>query len=229
MNLSDYESITGINVHSASETFVTAQIVRTQRILESLLGYSLDTPDTNQYVEIGKTATTCPCPEINMDTLEDPDDVEYAYRLYTYNRKDKYFMIDPATEIHAVKLVKDGLTLRTLEADDYRAHSKFGFIKYLEECDSCCWCACDYDCYCTQLAVDADWLWPDDLPNDLLQVWAEMTTWYSDKKNDIKSETLGTHSYTRSENIRAELEDHNMTIINKYAGGNGTANRIPTI
>lgn len=237
MTISEFEALTGTTV--TNEALVTAQIARTQRMLEDMLGYTLDPEmsEDNHYTEIGKTSLTCPCPDVDMENLQDPDEVVGAYRIFNYNRKEKLISIDPASAIHAVKLVKDGITFKTFEADEYRSHIKHGFIKYIEECENCCWCTCIGDCYCTQLAVDADWLWPDDLPSDLLDVWADLITWFSDPKSDIKSETLGSHSYTKFSGNQGQnfLQvfpqdlSYNMKIIQKYVGANGSARRIPTV
>jgi hypothetical protein len=238
MTISEYEAITGLTV--TNEALTTAQIARTQRMLETMLGYTLDVElfDTNQYTEIGKTASECPCPDVDVDALDAPDEVVGAYRIYAYNSKDSFIGIDPASEIHKVKLVKDGITFKTFEEDEYLKVSKHGFIKYLQECDNCCWCTCTFECYCTQLAVDADWLWPEDLPADLLDVWAEMVTFYSDPKKDIQSEKLGSHSYTKYyENAkgkptaipRPEMQDYNLSILKKYAGPNGSLYQTITI
>ena len=240
MTLSDYQTITGTTVATADQTRVTAQITRTQRILETLLGYSLDTPDTNEYTEIGKTATECPCPDVDMDALEDADAVVGAYRLFTYRKGEKIISIDPASEIHAVKLVKvegddTGITFKTLEDSEYRVHKQQGIMKYLEECEDCCFCACSYDCYCVQLAVDGTWVLPGD---DLDQVWADMITFYSDPRHDIQSEKLGSHSYSKFYDSsksqpmqlpRPELQPHNAAVIVKWAGHHGTARRILTV
>jgi hypothetical protein len=231
MTLAEYKSITGLTVATADETRVTAQITRVQRILEDILGYTLTAAsvNTNQYVEIGKTADECPCPDVDMDTLKAPDAVVKAYRLFNYNRKDKMISIDPNSKVHKVKLVKDGVTFKTFETDEYRLHYKHNFIKYIEECDNCCWCSCVYDCYCTQLAIDADWLWTATLPNDLLQVFADMVTYYADLQNNIKSETLGSHSYTKFDKSLPQMESYNWKILQKYIGANGSGRRISTV
>lgn len=237
MTIAEYITLTGLTV--TNEDLTEAQILRSRRILEDMLGYTLDPEavEDNHYTEIGKTSQECPCPDVDMDSLQDPDAVVGAYRLFNYNRKEKTISIDPASEIHKVKLVKDGVTFRTFEADEYRKHFKHGFIKYIEECEDCCWCTCDLGCYCTQLAVDADWLWPDDLPFDLQLVWADLVTWFSDPKSGIKSETLGPHSYTKFSGNQGEgfhqsfPQDlsYNMSIIQKYVGANGSARRILTV
>lgn len=234
MTIEEYQTITGLTV--TNEALTTAQIARTQRILEDMLGYTLDPEmaEDNHYTEIGKTATDCPCPDVDMDSLLDPDAVVGAYRLFNYNRKERMISIDPASEIHAVKLVKDGVTFKTFEADEYRKHYKHGFIKYIEECEDCCFCTCTLDCYCNQLAIDGDWVVPGDELND---VWADMITYYSDPKANIRSETLGTHSYSKFAGNKGEGFEqvfpqdlpHNRAIITRWAGANGSARRIPTV
>lgn len=232
MTISEYQTITGTTVSTSDINRVTATITKTQRMLETLLGFSLTPAEVNdnQYIEIGKTTLECPCPSVNIGSLELPDPVIYAYRLYPYNPKDKYFSIDPATAVHALKLVKDGVTFRTLDSDVYRLEYKQGIVKYIERCED--WCFCQtLDCYCTQLAVDADWLWDGSpaIPDDLAQVWAEMTTFYAmpDLNRKLKSETLGSHSYTK-DNRPPEQDENNLAVIIKYAGPNGSAKKTIT-
>ena len=224
MDISKYIELTGIT--PSNETLTLAQIGHTQRILENLLGYTLESDNRldNEYTEIGKTKTDCPCPDIDMDNLDDPDDVEYAYRLFPYNKSDDYLSIDPATAVHKVKLVNEGVTFKTLEDYEYRAELKKGLIKYLEQYD--CWCKCLTDCYCVQLAVDANWAVVGD---DLNYVWADMVTFYSDLKKDIKSQTLGTHRYDKFDNTPPERTKSNTAILMKYAGPNGSFRVNPTI
>ena len=230
MTIAEYETLTGINVPSSSEAFVLAQLNKSQRILESMLGFTLDPTkvNTNQYTEIGKTQSDCPCPSDSL-VLDAPDAIINAYRLFSYNSKDQFLSIDPATAIHKVKLVKDGVTYLTLDADEYRGEYKNGLIKYLEQIR--CWCNCQCLCKYVQLAVDADWVWPtgSNIPSDLLDILAEMGTYYSDNKNNIKSETLGSHSYTKFDNDKPEYTTENLAIIKKYAGPNGSVYRTITI
>lgn len=223
MNITEYQELSGINVASKDVDRVTATISKTQKILEGMLGYSLDTRDTNEYDEIGKTITECPC-DINLNNLSAPDSVEFAYRLFTYREDDKYLSIDPATVIYAVKLVKDGVTVKTLDSDDYRAHFKNGLIKFIERRKL--WC--DVECEFVQLAVDAEWAF-EEVPDDLLYIWADMITYYSDLNKDIKSQVLGTHSYTKFDNREPENKSQNLSVIKKYAGPNGSLNRTVTV
>lgn len=228
MNLEDYQNITGNIVPTGEQDRVAAVISKVQRYLERLLGYTLDTSliNTNEYAELGKTTTECPCPDIDLDALDDPDEVVTAYRLFTFNKNDKYYHIDPCTAINAVKLVNNFVTFKTLESYEYRPEIKNGIITYLEKCEKWCFCASSV-CNCTQLAVDADWL--TTIPDDLLDVWAELVTYESDLKRDIKSETLGTHSYTKATNESPILLKHNTAIIKKYLGGNGSMVMLNTI
>lgn len=234
MDITEYETLTGITVPNSQETLITATIAKTQSLLESILGYTLDESkvDVNQYTELGKTPSECPNPcNVDIVNLIAPDAVIYAYRLFDYNKKDKFLAIDPCTLIHKVKLVIGNVTVKTLvEFEDYRIDKKNGLIRYLEKLD-CCWCSNLDCCDNVQLAVDADWVWPDedDIPIDLQYVWADMITYYSDCSKDIKSESLGPHSYTKFDNIKPENKSENLLIIKKYSGPNGIINKTITI
>lgn len=237
MTLSEYQTITGTTVPTANVSRVTAVITRTQRILEDMLGFTLDPAlfDDNKYTELGKTPTECPCPDdIDESALDDADAVVFAYRQFTYNKKDKFLVIDPATAIHAVKLVYNDITLKTLEEGDYRLHTKQGLIKYLELTDLCCasLSLCIDCCKNVQLVVDATWVWSDgNIPDDLLQAWAEMVTYYTNLSKDIKSQTMGPHSWTKFNSAKEgpENEARNLSVIKEYAGQHGSVKRINTI
>lgn len=230
MTLLEYQALTGLVIPTSRQARVTAEIRHTQRILEGLLGYSLseDLYDENQYTEIGKTTYECPCPSDTLTTTA-PDAVVLAYRLFSYNEKDVFLSIDPCTAVHKVKLVKDGITYRTLDTDEYRLQWKRGLVKYLEQIK--CWCSCCDGCSQMQLAVDADWVWSDDanIPEELKDVWCEMITWYADARRNIKSETLGPHSYTKDDMTPPEQLDHNLFVIKRYAGPNGSIKRTLTV
>ena len=235
MNLSEYQTLTGITVSSANTAKVTATIARTQAMLETLLGFTLNSENVteNLYTELGKTQQECFCPSVNLENLQDPDAVVGAYRLFRYNELDKYFHIDPFSRVHAVKLVfikkgsgNNGVTLKTFDTDEVRIqYGREGFAKYIEHCIDCL-CSCDCS-DCVQLAVDADWLWVDELPDDLKYVWADMITYYSDSKSNIKSESIDTHSYTKFDKTAPELEPHNLAVIKKYAGPYGSVSVMP--
>lgn len=233
MDIAKYQELSGITVAAGDLAYVTATIARTQAILESLLGFTLTPADVNdnEYSEIGKTKSDCPDPDsVDPENLDPADPVVFAYRMYSYQHKDKILQVDPMSAVHKVKLVKDGVTFLTLDPDDYRVQYKKGFGKYIEICDSCYSC-CVRSCPCTQLAIDATWLWNDEdnIPLDLMYIWADMVTFYSDPKNNVKSETLGSHSYTLFGSEAPESVAENSAVIVKYAGPNGSLYRSITL
>lgn len=227
MTTETYIALTG---STATEETIELQIARAQTILETLLGYSLnpESVETNLYTELGKSPLECSCSSVDVDSLLDPDEVVGAYRLYSYNPKDKFLHVDPFSAVHAVKLVKDDVTIKTFDEDEYRADiGRDGVSKYLQVCERCgCFCGCTD---CVQLAVDADWLWPEELPGDLLLTWADMITYGLDSKSGIKSETVGPHSWTKFDNISPETMPHNVFTIKKYAGPYGSVSRMPIV
>lgn len=238
MTLAEYQTLTGITVSSANTAKVTAQIARTQAILETLLGFTLnpDKVEENLYNELGKTTESCFCPSVDLEDLQDPDPVVGAYRLFRYNSADQYFHVDPFSTVHKVKLVyikagtgTNGVTIKTFDTDEIRVnYGRDGLAKYIEHCHDClCICECEN---CVQLAVDADWLWTPatEIPTDLQYVWADMITWYADSKNKgIRSESIDTHSYTRFDNKPPELDPSNLAIIKRYAGPYGSVSVMP--
>lgn len=239
MDLSKYQELTGIKVSSSKAPKVQATINRVQSMLETMLGFTLDSDKTteNLYNELGKSQSECACPSDAVEAnLADADAVQGAYRLFDYNRLDQYIHIDPFKEIYKVKLVyikqgsdNGGVTIKTFSDSQIRVDiGRDGIGKYLELCREC---QCDCNCSnCVQIAVDADWLWCDqgEIPTDLLNVFADMVTYYSNPKKDIKSENITTHSYTRFDNVAPEAEPSNLAVIKRYAGPNGSATVTPT-
>ena len=236
MTIEKYQELTGITVDASDIVRTKAQINKTRIILESLLGYSLKKTNAsqNQYEELGKATTDCIFRGLitDIDDLElsAPDAVVGSYRLYPYNKSDIYLKIDPFTQINKVKLVflkqgpkPNGITHKTFPNSQIRVSMNGGISKYIERCPTCyCYCECTG---CMQLAVDANWLNEECLPEDLNYLWAEMVSYYTDEKSDIKSETLATHSYTKfAQRIPEELPA-NISIITKYAGPNGSVSQ----
>ncbi len=237
MNLCDYETLTGTTVAESAKKLTLAQIRRTTSMLETMLGYTLspDLAKTNIYKELGKTTRDCFCPQsFDEDDLLPADTVTGSYRLFDYNPNDVFHLIDPYKTVYKAKLVytktgsgDTGITIRTFDDDQIRVHTNNeGFGKYLEHCKECL-CRCEDNC--VQLAVDADWLWgeDDELPVDLQYVLADMVTYYSDSKRNIRSESITTHSYTKFDNVAPEMEPTNIAIIKKYAGQRGSVMVMP--
>jgi len=228
MDIALYQTLSGITVSSSQLARVTAAIARTQAILETMLGYSLDPLIAleNQYNESGISSVEC-----DDDSALDPADaVETAYRIFPYNRHDKYLNIDPATSINKVKLIRNNITV--LVIDDFRVDYKNGLIKYLRQ--EKCFYRCNNECCNVQLAVDAVWFGANDygtqeLPDDLLYLWSDMVTFYADPKRNIRSETLGTHSYSKFNDDTPEMQSYNLAVIKKYAGPNGSIAKTITV
>lgn len=226
MNLAQYIALTGTTVSDTAR--VTAEILRARRKLESLLGYTLDPTlrNTNNYNELGKASSDFSCSIANDATLLPPDPVVTAYRLYNYNPKDPFLHVDPFTDVNKVKLVyirqgasPNGITVKTFEyVREYQGRTAWS--KYLSEFD-------DYYSYRSchdhnlQLAVDAVWQF-ETIPDELLDVWADMTTYYSDDRSNVKSESILTHSYTKFDTDKPETRSENMQVLTKYAGPHGT-------
>lgn len=237
MNLWQFQQLSGITVPEAQQAIVQAQILRTKKLLESMLGFTLDPEKINEnfYNEEGKTATECSCPNVSTENLLDPDELVTAYRLFPYNPHDKYFHIDPFTQVHQVKLVWNNVTVKTFDEEEYRANFANGWGKYLENCQGhrLCVCACTD---CVQLAVDADWMFVCDssvgdssvgcIYDEILYIWADMISFYADCKKDVKSESIGSHSYTKYDKIAIEDMPSNIAILKKYAGPNGTLSKL---
>lgn len=237
MNLAKYQELTGVTVPASRTAIVTASLRRTRSILETMLGFTLDTGKAQQnlYNEVGKTSRECSCPSVDTEDLEDPDEVEGSYRLFSYNENDTYFHIDPFVTLYKVKLVfnrqgegDDGVTIKTFDDNEIRVDTgRDGLQKYIQHCQDClCVCGC-HDC--VQLAVDAEWYNETCVPLDLQYVWADMVTWYTDSRKDIKSQSIDTHSYTKFDRVTPETEPHNLLVIKKYSGPYGSVTVAPTI
>lgn len=147
-------------------------------------------------------------------------------RYFQYNKSDKYLTFDPFETITSVKLVRDAEDIFTFTDDDYRVHTSNGITKSIEPYNLCIQNSCCTDH--TQLKVVAEWEW-DTIPTDLQYLWTDMVTHYTDSNNNLKSQTLGTHSYTKADMKAPQDKTENQVIIGKYAGSNGSGVLIPTI
>lgn len=196
-----------------------------KRTLERMLGYPLCPDDwDNQYIEIGKT-DGCFCLLNDETELETPDDVIGAYRFFRWNPRDTYLAIDPATKIHAVKLVQGDVTVRTFDDDDYRPQwvndrDQTPYTKYLAVGRGCfrSW----HSCYWHRphgllVAVDADWCF-DTIPLELKQVWAETIAYNLDDKKTVRSESTVTHSYSKFD--KGDPLTVFAAVVEAYAGPN---------
>lgn len=235
MDLTLYTKLTGNIIPKAQEARYIAIIARAQSILEGLLGWSL-TPDAH-YQEKGKTQNGCVCPD-TPESLLPPDEVKGIIKVFPYNSKDKFLLIDPYTEVYNAKLVrvlenKEFITYKTFDLIT-KHYMENGFGKYLERCQTC---YCDCDCKdCVQLAVDGEWLHFEEesgseqnLPLDLMYLLCDMVDFYADPTREIKSESVDGHSWSKDEIKAPQDKDQAMLLIRKYAGPFGSIIRIPTL
>lgn len=233
MDQSTFIQLTGYEECGADR--LDSALLLAQAELETLLGWPLDPADwENQYTEIGISQDGSCDPD--QENLALPDEVIGSYRIYRWRESDRFLAIDPATAVHAVKLIKNGITCKVFDSKEYSPVWKNGstpYFKYLDLCRDCilaCYCAlCDEGCY--QLAVDADWAFADEeasvLPLELQNVLAQIALHNLDPKKDIKSESITSHSYTKYDNIAPTTKY--SSIITKYAGPNGLAKRVSII
>lgn len=147
-------------------------------------------------------------------------------RYFQYNKSDKYLTFDPFETITSIKLVRDAEVIYTFTEEDYRIHITNGITKSIQPCNLCQLRGCCIEC--SQVEVVADWEW-DTLPTDLQYLWVDMVSFETDTSNNIKSQTLGTHSYTKANTKKPQEKSENAIVIGKYAGSNGSGAIIPTI
>lgn len=247
MDLDKYKELTGITVPASQEARVKAMIRKTESILESLLGYSLS-PE-NLYTEIGKVQFEGYLPLTNdTDNLLPPDEQEGIYKLFPYNDKDDYIHIDPFENIYHVKLIKplnNGEFITVVDLDNVVAkYERDNIGKFIEQY----WEWFTWQWYKTYLisfgsttdaglmiAVDADWI--TCYPDDIMYLWADMITYYSDPSvsvvGNIKSESIDGHSYSRQAtgqkgvDATPQEQDGARRILARYVGPYGAIARNP--
>lgn len=230
MDLERYEELTGKIIPESKRTYYEAQIKRVQTKLETLLGFTFS--PSALYNELGKSQIECVCPDIpQSDTLLPPDEAKGIVKIFPYNSKDKFLHTDPFKAVYNVKLVrvledKSFITYKTFETFTTQYMGE-GIGKYVEKCETC---FCNCDCKdCVQLAVDADWLDLEDLPDDLLYLWCDMIDFYADPTRNIKSESVDGHSWSKGDIVAPEDLDLAKALLARYAGPYGVVARIPTI
>lgn len=237
MNLKEYQELAGKTISDSEKKTVEAQIRKSQRILESMLGFTLDPIKTteNLYNELGKTRTETSCSNVDTSLLLPPDEVFGAYRLYKYNDLDKFFHIDPFTNVYNVKLVyirtglqeEESITLKTFSKNEVRPqYGRDGIGKYIEKIDHH-WrfLGCNYEPFHVQLAVDADWLFTPEQKREIKDLLVDMVSAQLDPYNNVRSESIDGHSYTKFDKISPETDKHNLDMLKRYAGPYGSLSK----
>ncbi len=232
----EFEALTGMKLDDdQSDRYHSVASVAVAE-MESLLGWPLIPDDwENQYLEIGKSTDDSSCPAVDADGFADedpdeeldaPDAVVGKYRLFTLKKGDPFLFIDPATAIHAVKFIQDGVTRKSYESDEYIVRTQNGnpsVIRYLGI--KKLMCACVRILADRQFAVDADWAY-ETIPTELKKILADTIAGELDPKSDIKSESVISHSYTKFD--RSAEKEKQLVIIRKYAGPHGSVTRSLT-
>lgn len=239
MNLDKYKSMTGNDVAPENEAKFNASIRRTKAKLEAMLGFALK--PKNLYTEKGKVQFEGYLPMLNdLDTLLEPDEEVGTYKLFPYNETDKYFHVDPFTNVYSVKLVmpiNDGEFVTIARLDNVVAsYGREGIAKYIERHYE--WFTWEW--YRTwryswkantdaglMLAVEADWL--DCYPDDLMYLWADMVDYQTNPNLSLSSESVDGHSWTRTkeDQVPPESKLESKTLLSRYAGPFGSVTRNP--
>jgi hypothetical protein len=248
VTVDEYQVLTGEPVPTSNYQQLEAQLLRTQRTLERMLGYSLDSEeiDTNLYDESGKvTSSDWPCwtwntkegyyddfiwGGNNQSALDTPDDVEFAYRVFPYRPNDRFLHLDPFKEIYSIKLIRNNVTLRTITPENIRVRrGRQPWARYVDIGAGCSWWGyCSCHAHQLQVAVDAYWEF-EEVPEELKYIWADMVYYNLNPKSEIRSESIGAHSYTRFDNTRPQDMPSNLEALQQYAGPRGSIVRTLTL
>jgi hypothetical protein len=235
-----YAAFTGKTVNTSQTARFTMQQKVAKRWLQRVLGYPLCPDDwDNQYIEKGKTDGDFFFID-DQTQLQPPDDVVNSYRFFQWTPDDPFIAIDPATAIHAVKLVENDVTIWTFDPTRFMPQwENYGdepFAKFLAirkpiaELFLFNGFVFDWMYYWNfylrqqkgfRLAIDADWAF-EELPLELKQTWADMIVYNMDDKRNISQEAIGSreHMYTKfSPDIDDPLKRH-AAVIERYAGPN---------
>jgi hypothetical protein len=238
VDLAKYTELTGITVAEADKAHYSATIRRANALLEAALGYSLSESKNLDKEELGKVQFNglYPYYPYAQQTLLPADtNVEGSYRLFSYNDRDTYLKIDPARNVYHVKLVQahnDDEFVTIMDLKDFTTKNSRKFSMFLQKQTT--WFNWQWYGWLTgqlghgnalMLAVDADWLTCNNMPDDLRYLWADMVTYYSSANisvtGNVKSESINGHSYTLGEVIAPEQSVSGLSILGQYAGPNG--------
>lgn len=243
MDQSTFTSLTGIQLTATQSANFDALAEMSGDMLAEALGWPLDPEDWgNQYTEQG----ILPDPDswdfdwdwdINTADLLPADTVVGQLRQFRWAEDERFMFIDPATAIHAVKLVKDDITVHVFKPEHYRVQWTNGqvpFSRYIEIRPNSLltkwllflWAPLPElmfgmeHRFC-QLVIDADWgFTSDNLPTPIMRVWAEQIAYELDLKRDIKSENMLGHSYSKDK--RDTPITKYLSTLQKYAGPNSS-------
>lgn len=239
MDLAKYEELTGTTVADSQKARVNASIRRANVLLESALGFSLSPNKNIDKEELGKVQFQGAYPYYpwSQQQLLPADEQEADYRLFYYNPLDPYIKTDPARNIYHVKLVQaqnDDQFVTIMDLNDFTSKTSGKFGKYIQK--SASWFNWNWYNWLTNqigngnalmVAVDADWMTCNNMPDDLAFIWADMVSYYSSEDisvtGNLKSESVNGHSYSYEKAVAPEEVVATQKILRAYAGPNGSA------
>lgn len=264
MDLAKYQELSGTTVADSDVARVTATIRRANALLESALGYSLAPSKNLDKQELGKVQFNglYPYYPIDLGTLLPADEQDGSYRLFPYNENDIYIITDPSQNNYHVKLVQalnDDEFVTIIDLINTTAKRTRKFTRFIEKGTD--WFNWNWYTWLIQnmgrgnellVAIDGDWLNCNNMPEDLLYLWVDIVTYYSDPDisvtGNIKSESVNGHSWTKSPagggkgfsktggsglrggDLAPEQSEGGAATLAKYSGPNGlSSNRIPTV
>lgn len=253
LDISDYRAITGLEL--AEEEEIAAYKVANRRAtnyLYRLLGWRCNYRGSFEETAISTDSTSCPTEEQYAQYLEDAEaypffkpagSVNGDYKLFPFHPEDTNYLIDPATAVYAIKLVKvrpgdsnQFFTVLELSPDDWEQKNNISMlsgtsplVRWIEICKPF-FDTTESQRKCWTLCVDGDWL--RTLPDDLKFVLAELISCYinTPTKIDINgsspypvaSESVDGHSVSYATSVKASTPDsivnENGDIISKYIG-----------
>lgn len=225
MNKELYETLTGTQIPPAKAGRVNAVINRVNAIAEGLLGYSPTGPST--FTELGKSNGL----PIDLDNLLPADEDESGDGTYIsipYRYADIFFMVAPATAIHAVKFgvpTSSDEFVTVGEMRNFYLKSNGKMITAVEKPLGIYWSDVVQTYFANpdmnvQLFIQGTWLAGDALPLDLQYALVDMVDYYRAPQTsvigNVKSESISGHSYTRSE-AKAPESTTSASVFTKYS------------
>lgn len=253
--LEDFIDITGLLLDGPNQVAMFNRAnARATKLLERVLGWRINYREN--YFEVAKMKQPLTCPDekllqqwlddpISNPYFVDPDETQGGLKLFPFNPEDANLLIDPASSVYAVKLVKTisgqekrFVTVFTYDPKDWQAKTDIsiddGFnplIRWLEICKTPSQLPCNCNNYrnCFLLAVDADY--PRTIGEDLKYVLAEIILYYMKTQPTLEqltdypvsSESVDGHSVSYSTNVKPEdiytavIDKHKDTLL-RYIG-----------
>lgn len=201
LDISDFRQITGLELTDEAE--IAAYKIANRRAtnyLYRLLGWKCNYRGSFEETAIARNPNTCPTEEQYEQWQSDAEEYPFFepagspsgdYKLFPFHPEDTNYLIDPATAVYDVKIVKvrpgdnnEFFTTRVLSPDDWEQKKDISLmsgsspmVRWIEICKSFMnECECNPLCAesrkCWTLCVDGDWV--RTLPDELKYILAEM-------------------------------------------------------